>query len=226
MVNPKLALENLRNHLYNLKPLTLNTESHAFTTTTFNLLERLSILPECFVQCIKMLLKIAFEDKSPNMSKEALSILHEVFMPKYSENPENIISKKKIIETLLACSDKRKQTLGLELLRRTLLQPSSIRYHTLALGARPQKLGEMKVNNSLEYGYCNFIQIATKVCNSPNKEHSEECRQFLAKKLPYLLGTLTNNELLLESILEIHNHKEWIDGWQVIREKYRFTSSD
>ena len=218
LVNPKLALENLRNHLYNLKPLNLKAESHAFTTTTFNLLERLSILPECFFQCIQMLLKIAFEDKSPNMSKEALSILHEVFMPKYSENSEKIILKKKIINTLLTNNDERKQILGLELLRMTLLQPSSFKYHTLALGARPQKLGEINAENSLEYGYSNFIQIATSVCNSSKKERSEKCRQFLAKRLPYLLGTLTNSELLIDSILEIHNHQEWIDGWQMIRE--------
>ena len=216
-VNPNLVLSNLREYLENLSPKEKQLVTREFIINTFFIVECLAKLPECFDQCVTILLNIYFKREFKITPNETSVIIGNLFKPKYSESSKIVTNKKNYIESMIHCEDKRRQKLGLYLLDRTLKFPQTWNLGTDLIGARPHSINGGNNNRLSEYSYDKFIQIATKVCNDPNEELSSLCRRIFAENLPDLLWHVADLELLVNSVLEIHNKREWVNGWQALR---------
>ena len=212
-----LILDTIENFLSNLDSEEIKSINSDFYSTTYFLSEYLSIFPEYFERCVKILLKLYFEEEVRNDFSNLPRLFSSIFRPKYSESAEITSKKKDVIESLIHSNESDHQILGLQLLNSTLQYRTTWMFDTALIGGRSYTINLPTPDKTPDNSYNEFIQLATRICNGPNEKLSSTCRRVFAENLPDLLWALTDLSCFITSVLEIHNQRKWFEGWKSLR---------
>ena len=216
-IYPDLILDTIENFLSNLNLEEIKSINTEFYSTTYFLSEYFSIFPEYFERCVKILLKLYFEEVVRRDFSNLPHLLSSLFQPKYSESAEIVSSKKEIIESLIHNKDTECQNLGLYLLNSTLQYRKTWMFDSTLIGTRLNTIDLRTTDKTPDDTYNEFIQLATDICNGPDEQIGDTCRRVFAKNLPDLLWALTDLSFLVTSVFAINDQRKWLEGWKFLR---------
>ncbi|HGN2346247.1 TPA: hypothetical protein ACKR1W_000620 [Proteus mirabilis] len=194
-------------------------------TTTIKLLQALAYEPRNFVQCAKLLIRIADNEKESNNHDDAGQKLTTFFQAYLSGTHASIEQRIEIMNECLTSDIVARRSLGLKMLSTAL---NGGRWSGIGLyefGAKPRDFGfEPNYNELIDWRHA-FINVALQLGNSNDLELKNSARQILANRFRGMWYQEAMREILVDAARKLHAYTPWSEGWKAIRSVIYFNYS-
>ncbi|HCI96263.1 hypothetical protein ABN228_02065 [Providencia rettgeri] len=194
-------------------------------TTTIKLLQALAYEPSNFVQCAKLLIRIADNEKESNNHDDAGQKLTKFFQAYLSGTHASIEQRIEIMNECLTSDIVARRSLGLKMLSTALDGGLWSGIGLYEFGAKPRDFGfEPNYNELIDWRHA-FINVALQLGISSDLELKNCARQILANQFRGMWFQEAMREILIDVAHKLHNDSPWGDGWKAIRSVIYFDYS-
>lgn len=194
-------------------------------TTTIKLLQALAYEPRNFVQCAKLLIRIADNEKESNNHDDAGQKLTKFFQAYLSGTHASIEQRIEIMNECLTSDIVARRSLGLKMLSIALDGGLWSGIGLYEFGAKPRDFGfEPDYDELVEWRHT-FINFALQLGISSDLELKNCARQILANQFRGLWFQEAMREILIDVARKLHNDSPWGEGWKAIRSVIYFDYS-
>lgn len=186
-------------------------------TTTIKLLQALAYEPSNFVQCAKLLIRIADNEKESNNHDDAGQKLTKFFQAYLSGTHASIEQRIEIMNECLTSDIVARRSLGLKMLSTALDGGLWSGIGLYEFGAKPRDFGfEPNYNELIDWRHA-FINVALQLGISSDLELKNCARQILANQFRGMWFQEAMREILIDVARKLHNDSPWGEGWIAIR---------
>nr|ELR5214257.1 hypothetical protein [Providencia rettgeri] len=186
-------------------------------TTTIKLLQALAYEPRNFVQCAKLLIRIADNEKESNNHDDAGQKLTKFFQAYLSGTHASIEQRIEIMNECLTSDIVARRSLGLKMLSTALDGGLWSGIGLYEFGAKPRDFGfEPDYDELVEWRHT-FINFALQLGISSDLELKNCARQILANQFRGMWFQEAMREILIDVARKLHNDSPWGEGWKAIR---------
>ncbi|MEY0976387.1 hypothetical protein AB7196_10570 [Providencia rettgeri] len=194
-------------------------------TTTIKLLQALAYEPRNFVQCAKLLIRIAHNEKESNNHDDAGQKLTKFFQAYLSGTHASIEQRIEIMNECLTSDIVARRSLGLKMLSTALDGGLWSGIGLYEFGAKPRDFGfEPDYDELVEWRHT-FINFALQLGISSDLELKNCARQILANQFRGMWFQEAMREILIDVARKLHNDSPWGEGWKAIRSVIYFDYS-
>ncbi|WP_272526553.1 hypothetical protein [Providencia sp. PROV219] len=185
--------------------------------TTIKLLQALAYEPRNFVQCAKLLIRIADNEKESNNHDDAGQKLTKFFQAYLSGTHASIEQRIEIMNECLTSDIVARRSLGLKMLSTALDSGLWSGIGLYEFGAKPRDFGfEPDYDELVEWRHT-FINFALQIGISSDLELKNCARQILANQFRGMWFQEAMREILIDVARKLHNDSPWGEGWIAIR---------
>ncbi|MBG5919014.1 hypothetical protein [Providencia stuartii] len=194
-------------------------------TTTIKLLQALAYEPRNFVQCAKLLIRIADNEKESNNHDDAGQKLTKFFQAYLSGTHASIEQRIEIMNECLTSDIVARRSLGLKMLSTALAGGFWSGIGVYEFGAKPRDFGfEPDYDELVEWRHT-FINFALQLGTSSDLTLRNSVRQILANQFRGMWYQESMREILVDAARKLHAYAPWSEGWKAIRSVIYFNYS-
>ncbi|HEC8325899.1 TPA: hypothetical protein RG501_RS18825 [Providencia rettgeri] len=194
-------------------------------TTTIKLLQALAYEPRNFVQCAKLLIRIADNEKESNNHDDAGQKLTKFFQAYLSGTHASIEQRIEIMNECLTSDIVARRSLGLKMLSTALDGGLWSGIGLYEFGAKPRDFGFEPDYDELVGWRHTFINFALQLGISSDLELKNCARQILANQFRGMWFQEAMREILIDAARKLHSYVPWSEGWKAIRSVIYFNYS-